>query len=170
MEQGRPMQDPSWFRPNLFIKIVGVYLLVSKAIVILLAIDIYQNWGAVLLGDATSGLEGVYLVPAIVTLLVWSALSIIGSVKLFLLQKSGFWISFAAVFMTLLVFPSSYTLYLNFANNFSTSLINTQTNYAISSLTIAADITMIPLLLISRTRVKWKSRTGLSQTNSSEQA
>ena len=164
MESGRSMQDPSWFRPNLFIKIVGVYLLVSKAIVILLAIDIYQNWGTILPGDVTAGLVGVYLVPVIVTLLVWSILSIIGSVKLFLLQKSGFWISLAAIFMTLVVFPSIFTLYLNFANNFSASLINTQANYAISSLTIAADITMIPLLLVSRTRVKWKSRTSLSQT------
>jgi hypothetical protein len=68
--------------------------------------------------------------------------------------------------LTLIVFPSSFALYLNFANNFSATLINTQTNYAISSLTIAADITMIPLLLISNKRVKWKSRSHISKVNS----
>ncbi len=168
MESGRRIQDPRWFRPYLFIRIVGLYLLVSKAIVILLAIDIYQTWGTTLPDVATrAGLVGVYLVPMICILIIWSILSIIGSVKLFLLQKGGFWISLAAVFLTLLVFPSAFTLYLNFANNFSVTLINTQVNYAISSLTIAGDITMIPLLLISRTRVKWKSRSRLSQTSSS---
>ncbi len=166
MESVRPKQDPRWFRPYLFIRIVGLYLLVSKAIVILLAIDIYQTWGTTLPDVATrAGLVGVYLIPMICILIIWSALSIIGSVKLFLLHKGGFWISLAAVFLTLVVFPSAFTLYLNFANNFSSALINTQGNYAISSLTIAGDITMIPLLLISRTRVKWKSRSRLSQTN-----
>ena len=151
-------QDPGWFRPYLFIKIVGVYLLVSKAIVVLLAIDIYQMWSTKSpIGDANAGL-GVYFVPMLGVLSVWSILSILGSVKLFLLHKTGFWISLAAIFLTIIVFPSAFTLYLNFANNSSPSLINTQTNYAISSLTIAGDITMIPLLLISRTRVKWKSK------------
>ena len=158
MKSGHPRQDPRWFRPYLFIRIVGLYLLVSKTIVILLAIDIYQIWNTTLpVGDIKSESAGVYLVPMIGIILVWSLLSIIGSVKLFLLHKGGFWISLAAIFLTLIVFPSSFTLYLNFANNFSASLINTQTNYAISSLTIAADITMIPLLLISRKRVRWKS-------------
>ena len=157
------MKDPQWFRPYLFIRIVGLYLLVSKAIVILLAIEIYQIWSTSS-GDNRAGLVGVYLVPMIGMLLIWSALSIIGSVKLFLLHRNGYWISFAAIFLTLLVFPSAFTLYLNFANNFSASLINTQTNYAISSLTIACDITMIPLLLISNKRVKWKS--DLSENNS----
>ena len=166
MESGQPMQDPRWFRPYLFIKIVGMYLLASKAIVILLAIDIYQIWYTTLpVTHIKTEFVAAYLVPMICILLVWSILSIIGSIKLFLLQKSGFWISLAAILLTLIVFPSSFTLYLNFANNFSTSLINTQTNYAISSLTIAGDITMIPLLLISRTRVKWKSRSNLSQNN-----
>ncbi|MBI3639581.1 MAG: hypothetical protein HY223_04610 [Thaumarchaeota archaeon] len=158
MESGCHKQDPKWFRPYLFIRIVGVYLLVSKAIVILLAIDIYQMWGTTLpVVDTKVEFTGVYLVPMIGILLVWSLLSIIGSVKLFLLHKGGFWISLAAIFLTLIVFPSAFTLYLNFANNFSAALITTQTNYAISSLTIAADITMIPLLLISRKRVRWKS-------------
>jgi hypothetical protein len=166
MESGRPMQDPAWFRPYLFIRIVGLYLLVSKAIVILLAIDIYQTWGTTLpVVDTKAGLVGAYLIPMIGILLVWSALSIIGSVKLFLLHKDGFWISLAAIFLTLMVFPSAFTLYLNFANNFSAALINTQTNYAISSLTIAADITMIPLLLISRKRVKWKSKSDFFQND-----
>jgi hypothetical protein len=167
MESGRHMQDPLWFRPYLFIRIVSLYLLVSKAIVILLAIDIYQIWSTTLpVGDTKAGLVGIYLIPMIGMLLIWSALSIIGSVKLFLLHKGGFWISLAAIFLTLLVFPSAFTLYLNFANNFSASLINTQINYAISSLTIACNITMIPLLLISHKRVKWKSRSRLSQNNS----
>jgi len=162
------MQEPSWFRPYLFVKIVGLYLLVSKAIVILLAIDIYQIWyTASPVTHTKTEFVGAYLIPMICILLVWSVLSIIGSIKLFLLHKNGFWISFAAILLTLIVFPSSFTLYLNFANNFSTHMINTQTNYAISSLTIAGDITMIPLLLISRTRVKWKSRLRLSQTDSS---
>jgi hypothetical protein len=170
MESGHTREDPSWFRPYLFIRIVGLYLLVSKAIVILLAIDIYQIWGTALpVGDIRAGLVGVYIIPMIVILLIWSALSIIGSIKLFLLHKDGFWISLAAIFLTLMVFPSAFTLYLNLANNFSSDLINTQANYAISSLTIAGDITMIPLLLISRKRVKWKSRSCLSQTNSSEE-
>ena len=168
MESGR-MQDPRWFRPYLFVRIVGLYLLLSKAIVILLAIEIDQIWSTTLpAGDAKAGLVGTYLAPMIGMLLVWSALSIIGSVKLFLLHKGGFWISLAAVFLTLLVFPSAFTLYLNFANNFSASLINTQTNYAISSLTIACDITMIPLLLISHNRVNWKTRH--SQNNSMKNA
>jgi len=158
-------RDPSWFRPYLFIKIVGTYLLVSKAIVVLLTIQIYQIWSSVLQGHIKPEL-GEYIIPVIITLLAWSILSILGSLKLFLLQKSGFWISLAVIFMTLIVFPASFTMYLNFANNFSADLINTQTNYAISSLTIAADVTMIPLLLISRTRVKWKFGTSLSQTNS----
>jgi len=167
MESGRPIQDPRWFRPYLFIRIVGLYLLASKAIVILLAIDIYQIWGTTLpVGDTKAEFAGVYLIPMIGILLVWSMLSIIGSIKLFLLHKGGFWISFAAILLTLIVFPSSFTLYLNFANNFSAALINTQLNYVISSLTIAADITMIPLLLISRKRVKWKSRSRLFQNNS----
>ena len=166
MESGRTRQDPRWFRPYLFIKIVGVYLLVSKAIVVLLAIDIYQTWGTSLqVVESKAGL-GDYLVPMIAILLVWSILSVLGSVRLFQLRREGFWISISAIFMTVIVFPSAFTLYLNFANNFSQDLINTQTNYAISSLTIAADITMIPLLLISRTRVKWKSRSHLSQNNS----
>jgi len=163
MESGRTRRDPIWFRPYLFIKIVGLYLLVSKAIVVLLAIDIYQTWGTALqVVEAKAGLGG-YLIPMIGILLVWSMLSILGSVKLFLLRKEGFWISISAIFMTVIVFPSAFTLYLNFANNFSQDLINTQANYAISALTIAADITMIPLLLISRTRVKWKSRSHPSQ-------
>jgi len=163
MESGRTRQDPRWFRPYLFIKIVGMYLLVSKAIVVLLAIDIYQTWGTTLqVVESKAGL-GDYLIPMIAILLVWSILSVLGSVKLFLLRKEGFWISISAIFMTVFVFPSAFTLYLNFANNFSQDLINTQTNYAISSLTIAADITMIPLLLISRTRVKWKPISHLSQ-------
>ena len=171
MESGRTKQDPRWFRPYLFIRIVGLYLLVSKAIVILLAIDIYKTWGTTLPDVATrAGLVGFYLIPMIGILIIWSILSIIGSVKLFLLQKGGFWISLAAIFMTLIVFPSAFTLYLNFANNFSSALVNTQTNYAISSLTIAADITMIPLLLIARTRVKWKSKSHLSQNNSTKYA
>jgi len=158
MESGSHKQDPRWFRPYLFIRIVGLYLLVSKAIVVLLAIDIYQMWDTALpVVNIKSEFTGAYLVPMIGILLGWSILSIIGSVKLFLLHKGGFWISLAAVFLTLIVFPSAFTLYLNFANNFSAVLITTQTNYAISSLTIAADITMIPLLLISRTRVRWKS-------------
>ena len=161
------MQDPRWFRPYLFVRIVGLYLLVSKAIVILLAIDIYQIWYTMPV-EYTKEEFLVYLIPMICVLLVWSILSIIGSVKLFLLHKEGFWISLVAVLLTLIVFPSSFTLYLNFTNNFSASLINTQVNYAISSLTIAADITMIPLLLISRKRVKWKSKLHLSQTDSSE--
>jgi hypothetical protein len=162
MESGRTKQDPRWFRPYLFIRIVGWYLLVSKAIVILLVIDIYQTWGTTLPDvSAKAGLVGFYLIPMMGILTIWSILSIIGSVKLFLLHKSGVWISFAAIFMTLIVFPSVFTLYLNFANNFSSALVNTQTNYAISSLTIAADITMIPLLLIARTRVKWKSKSHL---------
>ena len=166
MESGRTRQDPRWFRPYLFIKIVGVYLLVSNAIVVLLAIDIYQTWGTSLqVVESKAGLGG-YLFPMIAILLVWSILSVLGSVKLFQLRREGFWISISAIFMTVVVFPSAFTLYLNFANNFSQDLINTQTNYAISSLTIAADITMIPLLLISRTRVKWKSRSHLSQNNS----
>jgi len=166
MELGRTRQDPGWFRPYLFIKIVGLYLLVSKAIVVLLAIDIYQTWGTKLkVVESKTGL-GDYLVPMIAILLVWSILSVLGSVRLFQLRREGFWISISAIFMTVIVFPSAFTLYLNFANNFSQDLINTQTNYAISSLTIAADITMIPLLLISRTRVKWKSRSHLSQNNS----
>ncbi len=169
MESRRPTQDPSWFRPYLFIKIVGLYLLVSKAIVVLLAIDIYQMWGTTLpAGDIKASVVGAYLIPVIGILLVWSILSIIGSIKLFLIHKGGFWISLAALLLTLIVFPSAFTLYLNFSNNFSGSLINTQTNYAISSLTIAADTAMIPLLLISRTRVKWKSRSCLSQNNSSK--
>ncbi len=163
MKSGRTIQDPRWFRPYLFVRIVGLYLLVSKAIVVLLAIEIYQIWTTTLPVVDTKGELGVYLIPMIAILLVWSVLSILGSVKLFLLQKGGFWISLAAILLTLLVFPSSFAMYLNFANNFSPALINTQTNYAISSLTIAADITMIPLLLISRTRVKWKSKSGLSQ-------
>ena len=169
MESGRRMQDPRWFRPYLFVRIVGLYLLLSKAIVILLAIDIYQIWSTTLtVEDTKVGLVGIYLAPMIGMLLIWSALSIIGSVKLFLLHKGGFWISLAAVFLTLLVFPSAFTLYLNFTNNFSVSLINTQTNYAISSLTVACDIVMIPLLLISHKRVKWK--THLSQNNSIKKA
>ncbi len=160
-------QDPRWFRPYLFVKIVGVYLLVSKAIVILLAIDIYQIWSTSLPVESKTEIVGVYLFPMIGILAIWSVLSIIGSIKLFLLHKSGFVISFAAIVLTLIVFPSSFALYLNFANNFSASLVNTQANYAISSMTIAADITMIPLLLISRTRVKWKTRSP-SQVNSSE--
>ena len=167
MELGRTKQDPTWFRPYLFIRIVGVYLLVSKGIVVLLAIDIYQIWSTTIsIGVTNAGTDVIYLVPMIGILLVWSILSILGSVKLFLLHKNGFWISIAAVLLTLIVFPSSFTLYLNLANNSSTELINSQINYAISSLTIAADITMIPLLLISRTRVKWKSRSNLSQNNS----
>jgi len=166
MELGRTRQDPRWFRPYLFIKIVGLYLLVSKAIVVLLAIDIYQTWGTTLqVVESKAGL-GDYLIPMIAILLVWSILSVLGSVRLFQLRREGFWISISAIVMTVIVFPSAFTLYLNFANNFSQDLINTQTNYAISSLTIAADITMIPLLLISRTRVKWKSRSHLSQNNS----
>ena len=145
---------PHWIRPNLFIKIVGIYLLLSKAIVVLLAIQIYQIWHA---GNINSGLNPAYIIPMIAILLLWSVLSILGSVKLFLFQKNGFYISFAAVIMTLLVFPSSFTLYLNFANNFSTDLINTNTNYAISSLVIACDVTMIPLLLVSKNRASWKS-------------
>ena len=145
---------PHWIRPNLFIKIVGIYLLLSKAIVVLLAIQIYQIWHA---GNINSGLNPVYLIPMIAILLLWSVLSIVGSVKLFLLQKNGFYISFAAIIMTLLVFPSSFTLYLNFANNFSPELINTNTNYAISSIVIACDVTMIPLLLVSKNRASWKS-------------
>src|SRR5207245_11219277 len=165
MESGRTRQDPRWFRPYLFIKIVGLYLLVSKAIVVLLAIDIYQTWGTTLqVVESKSGL-GDYLVPMIAILLVWSILSVLGSVRLFQLRREGFWISISAIFMTVIVFPSAFTLYLNFANNFSQDLINTQANYAISSLTIAADITMIPLLLISRTRVIWKSRSTLSHNN-----
>jgi len=157
------IQDPRWLRPNLFIKIVGLYLLVSKAIVVLLAIDIYQTWSTVLPTlDAKMAL-GAYLIPMIGILLVWSILSILGSVKLFLLHKEGFWISLAAIFLTLIVFPSSFTLYLNLANNFSPELINTQANYAISSLAMAADITMIPLLLVSRKRIRWKSKSYLSQ-------
>ena len=163
MELGRTRQDPRWFRPYLFIKIVGLYLLVSKAIVVLLAIDIYQTWGTTLqVVESKAGL-GDYLIPMIAILLVWSILSVLGSVRLFQLRREGFWISISAIFMTVIVFPSAFTLYLNFANNFSQDLINTKANYAISSLTIAADITMIPLLLISRTRVKWKSRSHLSQ-------
>ena len=153
-------QDPFWLKPNLFIRIVGLYLLVSKAIVILLLIDIYQMW--ISNGYTKSGLVETYLIPVIGVLLVWSVLSIIGSVKLFLLHKNGFWISFGAVILTLIVFPSAYAMYLNIANNFSTSLINTQANYAISSLTIGADITMIPLLIVARNRVKWKSKPSLS--------
>ena len=164
METGHPIQEPRWIKPNLFIKIVGLYLLVSKTIVVLLAIKIYQMWGTVLTGDIKIGV-GTYLIPVICIVLVWSILSVIGSVKLFLLHKVGFWISLAAIFMTLVVFPSSFTLYLNFANNFSPDLINTQTNYAISSLTIAGDITMIPLLLVSRKRVNWKSESRPSQNN-----
>jgi len=156
------VQDPRWLKPNLFIKIVGLYLLVSKTVVVLLAIDIYQTWSTVLPTlDAKMGL-GVFLIPIIGVLLVWSILSILGSVKLFLLQKEGFWISLGAIFLTLIVFPSSFTLYLNLANNFSPELINTQTNYAISSLAMAADITMIPLLLVSRKRITWKSKSYLS--------
>jgi hypothetical protein len=151
MESVGTRQDPHWFRPYLFIRIVGFYLLVSKVIVILLAMDIYQTWGKILpVVNNKAGLES-YLIPMIGILLVWSILSILGSVKLFLLQREGFWISLAAIFLTLIVFPSSFTLYLNFANNFTPALINTQTNYAISSLAIAAYITMIPLLLMSRT-------------------
>ena len=169
MESGHTTKDPSWFKPYLFIRIVGVYLLASKAIVILLAIDIYQIWSTTLpLGDPKAELVGTYLIPMIGMLLIWSALSILGSIKLFLLHREGFWISLAAIFLTLIVFPSSFTLYLNFTNNFSAALVNTQVNYAISSLTIAADITMIPLLLISRKRVKWKSRSHLSQNNLSK--
>ena len=161
------MQDPRWIRPYLFIRIVGVYLLVSKAIVVLLAINVYQIWSTTLqVVDFKEILSGVYLIPMIGILLAWSILSILGSIKLFLLHREGFWISLAAIFLTLMVFPSSFTLYLNFANNFSTTLINTQANYAISSLTIAADITMIPLLIICRKRVKWKSRPNLSQNDS----
>ena len=149
---------PRWIKPNLFIKIVGAYLLISKAIVVLLAIEIYQMWQTTISsGIIRPSLDWTYLVLILGILLIWSTLSIVGSVKLFLLQKSGFLISFAAVIMTLIVFPSSFTLYLNFANNFSPDLINTQTNYAISSLTIACDVTMIPLLLVSRKRVNWKS-------------
>ena len=143
---------------NLFIKIVGIYLLVSKAIVVLLIIEIYQMWQTTTQFESIKpGLDWAYIIPILGILLVWSTLSIVGSVKLFLLQKSGFLISFAAVLLTLIVFPSSFTLYLNFANNFLPVLINTQTNYAISSVTIACDITMIPLLLVSRKRVDWKS-------------
>ena len=145
---------PDWIRPNLFIKIVGIYLLLSKAIVVLLAIEIYQIWQA---GNFKSSLDPLYIIPIIAVLIAWSALSIIGSIKLFLFQKRGFYISFAAVIMTLIVFPASFTAYLNFANNFSPELIHTQTNYAISSLVIACDITMIPLLLVSRNRANWKS-------------
>ena len=158
MESERQNCQPRWIKPNLFIKIVGLYLLISKAIVVLLLIEIYQIWQTTSSFEYMKGsLNGVYLVPMLGVLLVWSTLSVVGSVKLFLLQKSGFFISLAAVFLTLIVFPSSYTLYLNFTNNFSSELINTQTNYAISSLTIACDITMIPLLLVSRKRVNWKS-------------
>ena len=167
MESGHTVQDPRWLRPYLFIRIVGLYLLVSKAIVILLAIEVYQIWSTSLpVGGPRAESFGAYLIPMICILLAWSVLSVIGSVKLFLLHKSGVWISFAAVLLTLIVFPSSFALYLNFANNFSATLINTQTNYAISSLTIAADITMIPLLLISNKRVKWKSRSHISKVNS----
>lgn len=149
---------PRWIKPNLFIKIVGAYLLISKAIVVLLAIEVYQMWQTTIsYGIIRPSLDLIHLVLILGILLIWSTLSIVGSVKLFLLQKSGFLISFAAVIMTLIVFPSSFTLYLNFANNFSPDLINTQTNYAISSLTIACDVTMIPLLLVSRKRVNWKS-------------
>lgn len=158
MKADNQKHEPRWIRPNLFIKIVGIYLLISKAIVVLLAIEIYQMWQTTEpLGNFNSGLDLAYIIPVFSILLVWSILSIVGSVKLFLLQKSGFLISFAAVLLTLIVFPSSFTLYLNFANNFTPVLINTQTNYAISSLTIACDITMIPLLLVSRKRVNWKS-------------
>ena len=145
---------PHWIKPNLFIKIVGIYLLLSKAIVVLLAIQIYQIWQT---GNFKSGPDPIYLIPVIAILLGWSILSIIGSAKLFLFQKNGFYISFAAIIMTLLVFPSSFTLYLNFANNFSADLINTNANYAISSIVIACDVTMIPLLLVSKNRASWKS-------------
>ncbi|MGI0027634.1 MAG: hypothetical protein ACREAD_07320, partial [Nitrosopumilaceae archaeon] len=141
---------------------------VSKAIVVLLAIVIYQMWGTALSVEYTKTGLGAYLIPMICVLLIWSILSVIGSVKLFLLHKTGFWISLAAILLTLVIFPSAFTLYLNFANNFSASLINTQANYAISSLTIAGDITMIPLLLISRERVKWKSRSCIFENNSSK--
>lgn len=162
MESEYTKQDPRWFRPYLFIRIVGMYLLISKAIVILLVIDIYQTWGTTLSDVSTkAGPAGLYIIPTICMLIIWSILSIIGSIKLFLLHKSGVWISFAAIFMTLIVFPSAFTLYLNFINNFSPTLVNTQTNYAISSLTIAADVTMIPLLSIARTRVKWKPKSHL---------
>ena len=145
---------PGLIRPNLFIKIGGIYLLSSKAIVVLLGIEIYQIWQT---GNFKSSFDPIYIIPVIAILGAWSVLSILGPVKLFLFQKSGFYISFAAVIVTLIVFPSSFTLYLNFVNNFSPDLIYTQTNYAISSLTIACDITMIPLLLVSRTRANWKS-------------
>ncbi len=161
MKSGHVKQDPHWFRPYLFIKIVGVYLLISKAIVVLLATEIYQIWNSSIPSIQTKTVLDTYLVPIIITLLAWSLLSILGSIKLFMLKREGFWISLIAIFLTLIVFPSSFTLYLNFANNFSPSLVNTQTNYAISSLTIAADITMIPLLLISHKRIKWKSKSQL---------
>jgi hypothetical protein len=142
----------------MFIQIVGLYLLVSKVIVILLAIAVYQTWEKNSLNQAVFlGFDGIYLIPLISIMLVWLMLSIIGSTKLFLLQRNGFWISLAALFMTIVIFPSIFTLYLNIANNFSAELINTNTNYAISSLTIAGDMTMIPLLLVSSKRIKWKS-------------
>ncbi len=170
MESRRIKQDPTWFRPYLFVKIVGMYLLISKAIVVLLAIDIYQFWGTTLEAvDTKIGLDGIYLIPILGIVAIWSILSVIGSIKLFQLRKEGFWISVTAILLTLVVFPSAFTLYLNFANNFSPELINTQSNYAISSMTIAADVTMIPLLLIARTRVKWKSKSIQPKNDSMKQ-
>jgi hypothetical protein len=158
VDSERPIQEPRWIRPKMFIQIVGLYLLVSKVIVILLAIAVYQTWEKNSLNQAVFlGFDGIYLIPLISIMLVWLMLSIIGSTKLFLLQRNGFWISLAALFMTIVIFPSIFTLYLNIANNFSAELINTNTNYAISSLTIAGDMTMIPLLLVSSKRIKWKS-------------
>jgi hypothetical protein len=158
VDSERPIQEPRWIRPKMFIQIVGLYLLVSKVIVILLAIVVYQTWEKNSLNHTIPlGFDGVYLIPLIGMMLVWSMLSIIGSTKLFLLQRNGFWISLAALFMTIVIFPSIFTLYLNIANNFSAKLINTNTNYIISSLTIAGDMTMIPLLMVSSKRIKWKS-------------
>ena len=88
---------PGWIRPNLFIKIVGIYLLLSKAIIVLLAIEIYQIWQA---GNFKSTFDPLYIIPIIIILGAWSTLSIIGSVKLFLFQKRCFYSSFVAVLMT----------------------------------------------------------------------
>jgi hypothetical protein len=156
-ESGKSNSGSRWHRPNLYVTIVSLYLLVSVAIVILLAIESLDIWGKSLpVGDSKVGLAGIFLIPAGGILLIWSIISIIGSVKLFQLHWSGFWISLAAVLSSLVILPSSVILFENVMYDASAALINTPIISVINSLTIIVPVTMIPLLLIGRKRIQWK--------------
>jgi len=149
--------DSRWHRPNLYITIPSIYLLVLAGISALTAATIIEGFGMHLVYFSNYNSGYAMLTFSFFPILVCIP-SIIGAVKLFQRKKIGFYFSIAAFLLIITVLPY-WIIFLDLVIN---DLANTsdgvdiQRMYLIIGSTMISGVVMWILLAKGNKQVSWK--------------